>query len=59
MEIDEQDCDEIHYRAKLHRSANIVNSNSAEFDKTLEGEKCNCGCKRSAGHPLSLCTQTN
>ena len=56
LELTDQECEELHYRGKLHREANIANANTKlDFDEAQEGQRCECGCKKARGDKLSVC----
>ena len=55
--LNQQDCDEIDYKGRIHREANIVNSTTKlNFEKIADHDRCECGCRRGRGDPLPYWT---
>ena len=55
--LTDEECDEIDHKARIHYKANVLNSNSnSEFRNVPEKRRCYCGCRRTTGDQLDLCT---
>lgn len=59
--ISDEECEEIHYRANIHRKANMVNINSHLSKKEIKEKEaldklfCHCGCDRFKGQGYPIC----
>ena len=52
-----QDCDEIDYKGRIHREANIVNSTTKlDFEQIAQHDRCECGCRRGRGDSIPYWT---
>jgi hypothetical protein len=59
--ITDEECEEIHYRANLHRKANMININSHRSKREIKDKEaldslfCHCGCERFKGQSYPVC----
>ena len=60
--LSETDCERIHFKAKRHSQANMLNLNSSlskedvTKDQSLKSLLCKCGCEKIKGDSYALCS---